>query len=172
MESALQDKLKRVKLLAMDFDGIHTDGRVFVDQHGIETVRCSRIDGMGLELLRRLTDVRACVISKEPNPVVAARCAKLKLPCHHNVDTGEGKMEILKRIAAEAGVAPEEILYMGDDVQDLAPMRFAGIAVTVPNGRPEVRAIARHVTVAHGGHGAIREICDLLLKSRGVAIEL
>ena len=168
MNAKLKKKLKKIKLLAMDFDGVHTDGRVYVDQNGKETVVCSRLDGMGLELLRRLTDVKACVISKEVNPVVTARCNKLKLHCHQGVDKADHKRKILDRVIQEHGITREEVIFMGDDVQDLGALEHAGLAVAVANARPEVKVVADYVTIASGGNGAIREVCDLILEARGI----
>ena len=168
----LRKKFANIKLLAMDFDGVHTDGRVFTDQDGKETVVCSRRDGMGLEILSRTSEVKACVISKEANPVVTARCKKLEIPCVQNVDTGEGKLEILKRFVAEHGFASEEVIYMGDDIVDMAPMRYAGIGIAVADAMPKVREAADYVTSAFGGRGAIREVCELILEVKGIEAKL
>lgn len=167
----LREKFSKIKMLAMDFDGVHTDGRVFVDQDGRETVVCSRRDGMGLEMLRRKSDVKACVISKEANPVVSARCKKLELPCVQKVDTSEGKLDILKRFMAKHGLAPEEVIYMGDDVVDIAPMQYAGIGIAVGDAWPKTKEVAQYVTSAPGGRGAVREVCEIVLKAKGVEIK-
>lgn len=161
----------KVRLLVMDFDGVHTDGRVFTDQDGKETVVCSRKDGMGLEMLRRKTDVRACVISKEANPVVAARCKKLLLPCYQKVDTGEGKVEILKRVMEEQGILPEETVYMGDDVVDILPMKAVGIGVAVYDAHPRVKEVASLISAERGGNGAIREVCEMIIVAKGAGLE-
>lgn len=174
-----REKVIGIKMLAMDFDGIHTDGCVYTDQKGVESVRCSRIDGLGLELLRKRTDIKLCVISKEVNPVVSRRCEKLKIPCVQQVDTGEGKVEILRRIMSETNLCAHQVLYMGDDVNDLPVFRFlhefltvSGIAVSVPNGRVQVQERADYVTEAFGGNGAIREVCEMLLAARGIEISI
>ena len=100
MDASLKEKFSRIKLLATDFDGVMTDGLVYVDQDGKETVRCSRKDGMGVELLKK-HGVTVGVLSKETNPVVTARCNKLKIPVWQGIATGEGKLEILQRIMKE-----------------------------------------------------------------------
>lgn len=168
----LKDKFAQVKLLVMDFDGVHTDGHVWTDEHGKEMVISSRLDGMGLEMLRRLTDVKAFVISKEENPVVSMRCKKLKIPCVQGVDKGEGKLEILKRIMGENGCVPEEAIYMGDDINDIPCIEFVGLGIAVINARPQVRALAAYTTIAAGGNGAIREVCDMILEAKGIKIRL
>lgn len=164
---------KKIKLLAMDFDGVMTDGHVWTTGHeGVEMVMSSRIDSMGLELLRRLTDVKACVISKETNPVVQFRCDKLKLPCYQCIDKGEGKLDVLKRVMVEQNLKPEEVIFMGDDVTDITPMEFVSLPIAPANGRDQVKAVAVYVTKNSGGNGAIREVCELLLESRGQEIKL
>jgi YrbI family 3-deoxy-D-manno-octulosonate 8-phosphate phosphatase len=156
----------RVRLMVMDFDGVHTDGRVFTDENGVESVVCSRRDGMGLELLRRETDVTFFVISKENNPVVGARCRKLKIQCAQGVDNGEEKSKIFHRLITESGCSVEETLYMGDDVVDIPPMKIAGISVAVADAHFSVKEIASYVTLATGGNGAIREICDMIIEAK------
>jgi YrbI family 3-deoxy-D-manno-octulosonate 8-phosphate phosphatase len=163
--------LQRIKLLATDFDGIHTDGLVYTDQDGHEMVRSSRIDSLGLDLLRRQTDVTLCVISKETNQVVAARCNKLQIPCYQAVETGEGKLDILKRVMAEQQLNPADVLYMGDDLTDIPILRCVGIPITVPHAHPLVKEVCLYVTKAPGGNGAIREVCEMLLVARGMELK-
>ncbi len=167
----IMPNFSNVRLFAMDFDGVHTDARVFTGQDGREMVVCSRKDGMGLEMLRRKTDVQACVISKEINPVVMARCKKLQLPCYQKVDTGDGKAKILQRVMKERGIAPEEVIYMGDDIVDIAPMKVVGIGVAVADAHPRVKEVASYVTSAQGGNGAIREVCEMILAAKGISLE-
>ena len=156
----------RVKLMVMDFDGVHTDGRVFTDQNGVESVVCSRRDGMGLELLSLETDVTCYVISKEINPVVTARCSKLKIKCAQGVNDGEEKSSIFNNLISKFGYSIEETLYMGDDVVDIPPMKIAGISVAVADAHYSVKEIASYVTCAPGGNGAIREICEIIIKAK------
>ena len=164
-------KLKDVKLLAMDFDGVHTDGLVYMNEDGGEAVICSRVDGMGLELLRAHSDVKTCVISKEENLVVAARCRKLKIVCHQGIEGGEGKLETLKKIMSEDNLGNTEVIYIGDDVNDIPCLKEV-IGVAVANARPEVKKITQYTTAAFGGGGAIREICDFILEAKGIKIAL
>lgn len=172
MDTSLKDKFFRIRLLAMDFDGVHTDGQVWTDEQGKESVMSSRLDGMGLEMLQRLTDVKVFVISKEINPVVAMRCKKLKIPCTQGVDKGEGKLEILQRIMGENECASDEVIYMGDDINDIPCLEFVGLGIAVANARQQTKAVAAHVTVATGGNGAIREVCDMILEAKGIEIKL
>lgn len=164
-------KFKKIKLLAMDFDGVMTDGMVYINQKGEEMVRCSRKDGLGIEMLRR-AGISACVISKEANSVVTARCNKLKIPCWQKVENGEGKAEILKRIMAEQGLFSEEVAYLGDDLNDLEPLKVAGIAITVADGHEAVKKVADYVTKAKGGEHAVREVCELILEIQRKELKL
>lgn len=158
----LKEGLSNIKLLALDFDGIFTDGSVYVDQNGKESVRCSRRDGLGFEMLRK-AGVLACIISREPNPVVTARAQKLQLQCWQSVETGQGKLEILKKHCRQEKINLNEVAYMGDDINDLAIMGAVGLAITVPTAHLLVKKIAHHTTNQEGGNGAIREIIEELL---------
>ena len=167
MDELLKGKLVRIKLFATDFDGVHTDGTVLVNQDGIESVRVSRKDGLGLEMLRQ-AGIEVCIISKETNPVVAARARKLGIPVCQSVETGDGKREILERLAAERGITLEQVLYMGDDVNDIPALKIASVAAAPADCHELVRPICHLVSKRRGGHHAIREIIDLLLAARGL----
>jgi len=146
-------------LLALDFDGVMTDNRVLVLEDGREGVWCNRGDGLGLERLRTL-GLDVLVISKERNPVVGARCAKLGLRYLQGVD---GKWPVLRRHLADERVDPERVIFVGNDVNDLECLRNVGCAVAVADAHPEVLASAAIVLTARGGEGAVREICDLIV---------
>lgn len=169
MDDALRKKLKRVRLFVCDFDGVMTDGKVLVSSgRGDEIVLCSRRDSMGTGMLQKLAGVIVGVISKEMNEVVRLRCEKIKVLCWQGVENGEGKVEILKRIAVENNVKPEEVLYMGDDVNDFEPMQFAGVKITVADGHKKLKAIADYVTERKGGDHAVREVCEMILEAKGI----
>ncbi len=152
--------LAAVRLLILDFDGVLTDDAVIVRQDGSEAVRCHRGDGLGIAMLRSRSSIEAVVLSKETNPVVAARCRKLDLPCFQGCDE---KLPEIKRMSAERGLTASQVAYVGNDVNDLDAMGWCGLAVAVADARPEVRAAADIVTRCRGGNGAVREVCDLLL---------
>jgi len=150
----------RVRLLLMDFDGVLSDDLVFTDQDGRESVRCSRSDGFGLSLLREKTDIQAAVLSREENPVVSARCRKLKLEVFQGV---QQKDQALKDLIAERGWNPAEILYIGNDLPDLAVLPLVGFFAAPADAHPEVLRRA-DLTLKHkGGRGAVRELCERLL---------
>jgi N-acylneuraminate cytidylyltransferase len=148
-----------VRLLALDFDGVLTDNRVWVDGDGSEWVACNRGDGLGLSLAKK-AGIEVLVISREADPVVAARCGKLGIDCYQGVLDKEA---VLKQLVAERGLAWSGVVFVGNDVTDLACMRLAGCGVAVADAHPDVLAEADVTLRLRGGHGAVREICDQIL---------
>ena len=150
--------------LVFDFDGIMTDDRVFVSSEGVESVACSRSDGMGVELLRK-AGLPMAILSKERNTVVAARAGKLGLPCKHGV---EEKLPQLQSWLEENHIDASQALYMGNDVNDIACMRHVGCAIAPADAHPQTRAVADIVLASGGGRGAVRELADHLLASNRI----
>jgi N-acylneuraminate cytidylyltransferase len=150
---------EKVSLVVFDFDGVMTDDRVWVNQDGLEFVAANRGDGMGISRLLA-AGIRAVIISTESNPVVAARAKKLKLPYYHSVGD---KAAILTSYLAEEGLSSKETIYVGNDVNDLPCFPLVACAVAVADAHPDVRRQADQVLTQSGGHGAVREVCDLLL---------
>jgi YrbI family 3-deoxy-D-manno-octulosonate 8-phosphate phosphatase len=148
-----------VDAVVLDFDGTQTDDRVLIDTDGHEAVTVHRGDGLGIAALRR-AGLPVLILSTETNPVVAARARKLQVPVLHGIDR---KDLALKQWCEENGIAPERVLYAGNDVNDLGCFALVGWPVAVAGAHDVVRAAARAVTTAHGGHGAIREIAAWLL---------
>ena len=148
-----------VELIVFDFDGVMTDNRVWVDQDGREMVAAYRSDNLGLLGLRRM-GVRLIVLSTEANPVVAARCKKIKMDYIQSVDN---KAARLKEYLAENQIDPAHVVYLGNDINDLPCFPLVGCAVVVADALPAARRAADIVLSRPGGHGAVRELCDLLL---------
>ncbi|MFE7465132.1 cytidylyltransferase domain-containing protein [Streptomyces sp. NPDC057499] len=151
--------LDDVDAVVLDFDGTQTDDRVFIDSDGRETVAVHRGDGLGIAALRK-AGLPLLILSTEQNPVVAARAHKLRIPVLHGIDR---KDLALKQWCDEHSVAPERVLYVGNDVNDLPCFALAGWPVAVASAHDSVRAAARAVTTTPGGFGAIREIAAWLL---------
>ncbi len=150
---------KDISLLVLDFDGVITDDRVYVNQHGEEIVAAHRGDGMGISSLKK-TGVEVIILSKEKNPVVKARGDKLKTPVYQGIDDkGKKLAEIIK----EKGLTSEQVVYVGNDVNDLPCFPLVGLAVAVADAHPAVIGQAGLVLKKKGGFGAVREICDLIL---------
>ena len=151
---------EKPRFLVMDFDGVFTDNRVTVDQNGVESVRADRSDGLGFGLLKAQTPVACLIISKERNPVVSQRAAKLGIPVLQAIDD---KAKALKNAMQERGMLPEETIFVGNDVNDLPTLDVAGYFVAPADSHPEVLRRADLVLEHKGGRGALRELCDKLI---------
>jgi 3-deoxy-D-manno-octulosonate 8-phosphate phosphatase (KDO 8-P phosphatase) len=158
LPAALRRALRDVQLVAFDFDGVMTDNRVYVNERGEESVVCSRFDGLGLSRLRAL-GIPACIVSTEVNPVVARRAEKLKIDVTHGV---EDKVAAVREYAARHGAHLEHTVFVGNDINDLPVLRAVGIPIVVADAHPSVLAAADYVTERPGGHGAVREVCDII----------
>ncbi|USA01615.1 acylneuraminate cytidylyltransferase [Streptomyces lydicamycinicus] len=148
-----------IDAVVLDFDGTQTDDRVLIDADGREIVAVHRGDGLGIAALRK-AELKLLILSTETNPVVAARARKLQVPVLHGIDR---KDLALKQWCEEAGIAPERVLYVGNDVNDLPCFDLVGWPVAVAGAHDVVRGAARAVTATPGGSGAIREIAAWLL---------
>jgi len=152
---------ERVEALVLDFDGVMTDNRVWVDENGHEQVAANRSDSLGLSLLRQQTGIQVMVLSKEVNPVVAARCQKLRLPYLQGIDD---KAAALMGWLAEKHLDAAQVLYVGNDVNDLPCFSMVGYTAAPADAQPEVACQADLILSRRGGYGAVREICDLLIQ--------
>jgi len=152
-----------VRLLVLDFDGVLTDNLVALDEHGVESVRCSRADGMGIAEVRKC-GIEVVVLSKERNPVVAARCRKLEITHLQGLDD---KLASLRVLTDERDLEPHQVAYIGNDRNDLDCMRWVGLPIAVADAIEEVRRTAHYVAMRAGGQGAVREVCDLIVETKG-----
>lgn len=149
----------KVEALVMDFDGVFTDNRVLVLQDGSEGVLCSRSDGWGVARLRE-QGIAMVVISTETNPVVEARCRKLGIECVTGVDD---KLSVMQEWLQKRGIPAENVVYIGNDVNDLSCMQVVGCAVAPADAHPQVLESADMVLEAKGGQGALRELSEIVL---------
>jgi YrbI family 3-deoxy-D-manno-octulosonate 8-phosphate phosphatase len=161
-DSAITDALRTIRLVAFDFDGVFTDNTVYVSQEGIESVRCWRSDGIGLARLRA-TGVETLIVSTEMNPVVTVRATKLKTRCMQGVDD---KAAAIEQHCTALGIQLAETAFVGNDVNDIPALRAVGLPIAVADAYPEILPFVRHQTVKPGGHGAVREVCDLVFNAR------
>ncbi len=151
---------KKVSLVLLDFDGVMTDDRVWVDENGHEMVAVQRGDGLGISLIRQKMDVEFAVISNEKNPVVLRRCEKLGITCFQGV---ADKTSVIETILAEKKFDRSEVVYIGNDVNDLACFDHVGFSVAPADAHKQVKMKVDLVLNKYGGVGAIREFCDILL---------
>lgn len=151
----------QIALVVFDFDGVMTDNTAWVDENGLESVRISRSDGMGIERLQK-AGVPMMIFSSEPNPVVAARARKLNIPVVHGIGIGN-KGERLAKMLEEQGLDPAQVVYVGNDLNDLPCFPLVGCAVAVADSHPAALDQADLVLTQNGGHGAVRELCEMIL---------
>ena len=155
---ALTEALRRVRLVAFDFDGVFTDNAVYVSQDGTESVRCVRSDGLGLQVLAAL-GVSTVIISTETNPVVTARSRKLSVRC---IQGCQDKRAALDGVVAELDVSLHETAFVGNDINDLDCLKAVGVSIVVADAHPDIVPHALFRTRTPGGYGAVREVCDLI----------
>ncbi len=163
---AQQDKTKLEALpkslaaLVLDFDGVFTDNRVLAFDDGREAVVCDRGDGWGLAQLKRRS-LSILVISSEKNRVVQARCDKLGLTCRQGT---QDKLTALLEWLKESEIDPSQVVYLGNDLNDLPCLKAVGCGVVTKDAHPDVTAAAHIILSRPGGRGAIREISDLIVQ--------
>jgi len=155
--ASLAQIIRNIRLVAFDFDGVFTDNTVYVFEDGREAVRCTRSDGIGLSKLRAL-GIATVIISTEPNPVVSARSRKLKIECIQNC---EDKVRALDQVVERLGLTFEQVAFVGNDINDLPCLTAVGLPIVVGDAHPDVVSVGYYQTKRLGGHGAVREVCDL-----------
>jgi len=160
----LLSRMRPIKLLFLDVDGVLTDGGIWVDEGGRESVRFDIQDGKGIVRAQRAGLIVAFVTAKQ----LEATRKRAETLGVKDVWLGvSDKAEVFETLRQRYGLSSEEIAAVGDDLQDLPAMERAGLAVAVANARPEVKEVAHYITRARGGQGAIRELVELILEARG-----
>ena len=157
------EKAKRVKVFIVDIDGVMTDGRIVYSGYGEELKFYDVQDGFGISLLNR-AGIKTVIITAKKSKIVKHRARDLKVTKAYQgfIDKLIPFNDLLKTFK----VKPEEVCFMGDDLIDIPVLKRVGFAVAVPNAVDEVKEYAHHVTSRRGGRGAVREICDLILKAQ------
>jgi len=156
-------RLGQIKLLSLDVDGVMTDGGLYYTDDGAQFRKFNVKDGLGIKRAIK-SGVAMCIISASKATSTLKRAEHLGI--EHVRIGAEDKLTHLREIAAELGVDLHEVAHMGDDLTDIALMEGIGLPLTVADAVPEVIQAARYVTTKSGGKGAVREICDLIVKSR------
>ena len=155
-----RDRARTVRLLLLDVDGVLTDGTVYLDDNGVEGKGFNIMDGLGLNLLRR-NGIQVGIITGRDSNVVRVRAGELGI--EHLVQGCKDKLAAATELAASLGLDLSQVAFAGDDLIDLRLLSHVGLALSVPNGAPEVRNLAHHVSAVPGGRGAVREMCELIL---------
>ena len=163
LDMDMQEELKKIKLLLLDVDGVLTDGKIIYDDQGLETKFFNVKDGMGIRLLIKC-GLDVGIITGRRSRVVEHRCANLGI---EKVYQGvSNKATTFKKIIAESALSEREVAYMGDDLPDLPLFDIVGLPIAVADACDLVRKKARIVTRAGGGQGAVREVCEMILKAQ------
>ncbi len=165
LHAELMARARAVRLMAFDVDGILTDGTLLMSGDGEELKGFHTLDGLGLKLLIQAGLVVALLTGRQSRPV-ALRAAELGI--ERVLQGVDDKLAALQSMRAELGFAMDECGYMGDDLPDLAILTRCGFAASVPEAPNYVRQRVHHVTTAGAGRGAAREVCELVLRARGV----
>ena len=166
--AALRARLKKVKLLLLDVDGVLTDGRIVYDAGGIDARFYDVQDGLGVYLLGRM-GVKTVLITAKSSRSLKPRARDMRVAAVYCADKYKlPKKDLFKKILTRYRLAPEEVCFMGDDFVDLAVMRLAGVAVAPAQAAAEVKKAADHVTRKDGGRGAVREVTDMILQCKGL----
>jgi 3-deoxy-D-manno-octulosonate 8-phosphate phosphatase (KDO 8-P phosphatase) len=161
--SKLRNRAKKIKLLLLDVDGVLTDGGIFIDAHGSETKRFHVRDGQGITLLKR-AGIEVGFISGRSSNVVRHRARELGVKIVYQ--GVQNKVETYNRIKQKTGLKDGEIAYVGDDIVDLPILRRVGFAVAVRDCWSGIATAVDYMTRAKGGHGAVREVSELLLEAK------
>ena len=157
------EQLGRLKLVCFDVDGVMTDGGLYYGPEGQVMLRFHVADGMGLKRLMS-NGIAVCIISQSNNQIIASRAKVLGIEhCYLGVDD---KFAVIEKLAGKLGIELHEVGHIADDLNDMTLMEKVGVAVTVPAGVPEIRAVADFVTSASGGNGAVRELCEAIIESK------
>lgn len=154
---SIEERIREIRLVVFDFDGVFTDNMVYVFEDGREAVRCFRGDGIGLQQLERL-GIATLIVSTETNPVVSARSRKLGIQC---VQGCKDKRAALEISVQEMGLSLAQTAFVGNDINDLSCLMCVMLPIVVQDAHPDVIPYALYQTKVRGGHGAVREICDL-----------
>lgn len=160
----MEERIKKIRLLLLDVDGVLTDGRIIYDNRGVESKAFDVKDGHGIKLLQR-AGTRVGIITGRQSEVVRLRAEELGIDILYQ--GAKDKLVPYRDILEGLGLNDDEVAYVGDDLVDLPILRRVGLAVTVADAVEEVKPHVHHVTERAGGRGAVREVCDLILKGSG-----
>lgn len=162
--TAIVEKAQRVRLLALDVDGVMTDGRLYFDQSGQEMKAFSTRDGVGIKALQRC-GIPVALITGRQSPMVSQRARELGIELVFQ--GADNKAQALQALLAATGLGAEQLCFAGDDWIDLPVLSRVGFSVTVADADPLVRQKVDWVTQEAGGMGAVRTLCNLILAAQG-----
>jgi 3-deoxy-D-manno-octulosonate 8-phosphate phosphatase (KDO 8-P phosphatase) len=164
VDALLQARARRIRLVTLDVDGVLTDGRIYIDDHGHEFKAFSALDGLGLKMLQR-AGIEVAWITGSNAPSVRHRAQHLGIA--HVVLGAEHKRAPWEKLLALLDVSAQDCAHVGDDLPDVPLLAACGLAVSVPSAPASVRRHAHYVTALSGGLGAVREVAELILAAQG-----
>ena len=159
----ITERAKKIRLLLLDVDGVLTDGRIIIGSYGDEIKNFDVKDGLGVVLLRK-AGLRSAIITARSSRIVKIRARHLGIG---KIYENHYKIKSLRNIKIRFRVKEEEICFVGDDLIDISILKRVGFAVTVPNAIKETKDAAHYITQNPGGQGAVREVCEIILKAQG-----
>jgi 3-deoxy-D-manno-octulosonate 8-phosphate phosphatase (KDO 8-P phosphatase) len=165
----IYQRARPIRLAIFDVDGVMTDGSLFFCDDGKEYKAFNSLDGHGLKMLKQ-TGVETAIITARNSALVAHRAKNLGI--HHLYQGVENKLDAYQHLLSTLALTPEQTAYMGDDVIDLPILIRCGLAISVPAAPPEVQRYAHMVTRREGGHGAVREACEFIMRAQNTYADL
>ena len=158
----VKERARKIKLLLLDVDGVLTDGKVIIGNYGDELKNFDINDGLGIVFLRK-AGIKCAIITAKSSKIVKTRAKHLKID---KIYENHYKIKSLKNIKKRFKIKEDEICFVGVDLIDMPILKRVGLAIAVPNAMEDVKNISHYVTNKPGGHGAVREVCELILKSQ------
>ncbi len=163
MKKSIQEKLKKIKLLILDVDGVMTDGSIIIDDEGHELKSFNVRDGHGIKILQRY-GVKVVILTGRKSKVVEYRAKDLEIE-----DVYQGtlnKKEVFEKILDKRKLSADKVAYIGDDIVDIPVLKRVGFSVAVDDALDIVKKSVDYVTKNSGGHGAVREVCEMILQAQ------
>lgn len=157
------ERARKVRLVAMDVDGVLTDAGMYYGEHGEELKKFNTRDGMGVALVRE-AGLKTAILTREKTSIVERRGAKMRID--HVFIGVTDKLTCMRNLLEELGLTLEQVAYIGDDVNDYELLQHVGLAVAVRDATRLPKSVAHYVTEAKGGEGAVRELCELILDAQ------
>jgi 3-deoxy-D-manno-octulosonate 8-phosphate phosphatase (KDO 8-P phosphatase) len=164
IDKAVLARAKQIKVVIFDVDGVMTDGGLMIGDDGQEYKTFNSQDGLGMKLLRQ-SGIQMAIITGRSSKVVTQRAESTGVA--HFYQGVEDKLVAFNDLVKKMNIKPEEAAFMGDDIVDVPPMIRCGLAITVPGSPESVKQRAHYVTQKHAGHGAVREVCEMIMQAQG-----
>ncbi|HSR01591.1 MAG TPA: HAD-IIIA family hydrolase [Methylophilaceae bacterium] len=160
----IKTRAKKIKVVIFDVDGVMTDGGLMIGDDGQEYKTFHSHDGLGMKLLKK-TPVQMAIITGRTSNVVKIRAEKTGIQYFYQ--GVEDKLEAFNDLLSKLGLTAEEAVFVGDDIVDIPPMSRCGLAIAVPSAPDCVKERAHYVTTRQGGKGAVREVCEIIMRAQG-----